>query len=108
MKLVCKPLFEGIMAYWDKVEDAVCYHAMLYIDDNVISNKNVERSQLYCYFKGLASVGHWVETGHRHLPGDYGRRYDGSKYFVQVVAENRKGEIIDWSEKVESQVKESI
>ena len=39
MNLVCKPLMNGIMAYWTKVEDAAFYNITLYINEQAISKR---------------------------------------------------------------------
>ena len=40
MNLICKPLMNGIMAYWDEVEDAVAYNITLYIPIQMPSKTN--------------------------------------------------------------------
>ena len=37
MELVCKPLMNGIMAYWSEVEETACYNVTLYINKQAIS-----------------------------------------------------------------------
>ena len=56
MDLKCLPILNGIMAYWTPVENAVRYIVTLYIDDQPISIKENERTELYCSFQGLANV----------------------------------------------------
>ncbi|MBO5224712.1 MAG: hypothetical protein J6C23_09405, partial [Clostridia bacterium] len=56
MKLICKPLMNGIMAYWEKVEEAARYDVSLYINEQAISKRINERTELYCTFTGLAAV----------------------------------------------------
>lgn len=115
MKLTCKPLLEGIMAYWEEVPEAADYIVILYINNTPISTKNVERGELYYSFKGLAAID--GQTGSTVYGAAYfGRnicgvsvappQHSGSDYCVQVQAENRKGEIIAVSERVKCKVKE--
>jgi len=56
MKLVCKPLMNGIMAYWSEVEKAACYNVILYINEQAISKRINPRTELYCTFTGLAAI----------------------------------------------------
>ena len=108
MKLECKPLLEGIMAYWEETQEAASYTAILYINDTIISRRTIQRGELYCSFKGLAAVDGQttstvksVSTGYIGMPA-----HSGKDYYVQILAENRNGEIIDASEKVKCAVKE--
>lgn len=115
VNLFCKPLLEGIMVFWEEVEDAAAYDVVLYINDTPISKKTVARSELYCFFKGLAAIdGKTVSTitsaarlTMSIVGGGYSSpQYSGLDYYVQVKAENRKGEIIATSEKLVCKVKE--
>lgn len=116
IKLYCKPLLEGIMTFWEEVEEAAAYYVVLYINDMPISKKTVARSELYCSFKGLAAIdGKTTSTIMRaaaisavHFSdGGYSApQYSGLDYYVQVQAENRNGEIIATSDKLISKVKE--
>lgn len=115
MKLVCKPLLEGIMAYWEPIYDAAAYYVTLYINEMAISKKIIAREELYCSFKGLASIdGQTSSTirsaaaANQHIVGaGYSiPAHSGMDYYVQVQAENRKGEIISESEKVKCKIKE--
>ena len=60
MKLMCKPLLNGIMAYWEKVEEAARYTVSLYINEQIISTKINDRNELYATFNGL-------EIGRAHV-----------------------------------------
>ena len=72
LNLKCNPIFYGIMAYWDAVDDATNYIITLYVDDKPIAIRNNQREECYHSFVGLAD----------------------NNYKVKVVAENRNGEII--------------
>ena len=127
MKLVCKPLMNGIMAYWSDVEDAVCYNITLYINEQAISKRINPRTELYCTFKGLAAIDgctqsvidsarHDIAKAVRstvHVVGASScgystpqHQHSGKDYYVDVVAENRDGNIIEKSEKVKCAVRE--
>ena len=115
MKLECKPLLEGIMAYWEETQEAASYTAVLYINDTIISRRTIQRGELYCSFKGLAAVDGQTRSkissaamSTVHVVGRYigTPAHSGKDYYVQIIAENRNGEIIDASEKVKSAVKE--
>ena len=113
LKLTCKPIFNGIMAYWEMVKDAAQYIVTLYIDDEPISVRTNPRTELYCSFTGLASLD--VEYA---LTSDVRFQYASSlkltprgndlntHYYVQVEAENRNDGIIAKSGKVMCRVKE--
>lgn len=75
-------LFQGIMAYWDKVEDAMQYNVKLYIKSCEISTVVVDRNTRYHTFQGLAP------------------RFG---YFVIVEAEDRNGKIIAISDKQQAE-----
>ena len=103
MKLICKPLMNGIMAYWDEVEEAVAYNITLYINKQPISKRVNERTEMYCAFTGLAAIDgitkHTISaaaasTVHIVGRGSYAPSHSGEDYYVQVEAENRNGEII--------------
>jgi len=115
MKLECKPLLEGIMAYWEETQEAASYTAVLYINDTIISRRTIQRGELYCSFKGLAAVDGQTRSTIRSaavstvpVVGRYGVKstHSGKDYYVQILAENRNGEIIDASDKVKCAVKE--
>lgn len=115
MKLECKPLLEGIMAYWEESQEAASYTAILYINDTIISRRTIQRGELYCSFKGLAAVDGQTTSTVKSVSTEIvpvaGRRigmsaHSGKDYYVQIIAENRNGEIIDASKKVKSAVKE--
>ena len=79
MNLVCKPLLEGIMAYWDEVQRAASYTVTLYINEKVIARKTVERGTMYCAFRDLAA---------------------DLSYHIRVSAEDRNANIIAVSDTV--------
>ena len=122
MKLICKPLLNGIMAYWEKVEEAARY-TVLYINEQIISTKINDRNELYATFNGLAAIDGTTEGLFSSLKGVgasigtsvYGLSYSRSRlththsgmdYYVQIQAENRNGEIIDSSDKQKCTVKD--
>lgn len=47
MVLTCEPLLNGIMAYWEKVEEAASYTVSLYINDQVISTRINDRKGIW-------------------------------------------------------------
>ena len=104
MNLICKPLINGIMAYWTLVEDASHYNVKLYINNQLISTRVNERTELYCTFTGLAPIdgvtSSIIQSSARSLQhiagGGYSRgpQHSGFDYYVEVEAENRTGEII--------------
>lgn len=117
MKLTCKPLMNGIMAYWSGVKDAARYNVLLYINDSVISVRTNERTELYCTFSGLAAIDgttrNEISSAGTNARGGsfYGYaiaapQHSGYDYYVQVKAEGRDGKILDVSEKVKSGVRE--
>lgn len=117
MKLICKPLMNGIMAYWDEVKYAAAYNITLYINDQAISKRINERTEMYCTFTGLAAIdgvtkntisaaaASTVISSYEH--GGYSRpQHSGKNYYIKVEAENRTGYIIDSSDKVKCAVRE--
>ena len=125
MKLICKPLLNGIMAYWEKVDEATSYTVSLYINDQVISTKINDRNEMYATFSGLAAIDgvtkglfdsllemldsmEFVPTVVCGSSGCSSPKptHSGFDYYVQVQAENRNGEEIDSSNKVKCVVKE--
>lgn len=121
MKLMCKPLLNGIMAYWEKVEEAARYTMSLYINEQIISTKINDRNELYATFNGLAAIDGTTEGLFSSLEsavasvGPYvcGLSYScsrsnhsGMDYYIQIQAENRNGEIIDSSDKQKCTVKD--
>lgn len=121
MKLICKPLMNGIMAYWEKVEEAASYTVSLYINDQVISTRINDRNEMYATFSGLAAIDGvtkglfsslqgTVASAGRHVVGaSYSRpqpTHSGMDYYIQVQAENRNGEVIASSYKQKCTVKE--
>ena len=116
MNLTCKPLINGIMAYWTPVEDASHYNIKLYINDQLISTRVNERTELYCTFTGLAPIdgvtSSIIQSSARSLVnivgGGYssGPKHSGFDYYVEVEAENRNGEIIEKTEIQKCKVRE--
>lgn len=116
MNLICKPLINGIMAYWTPVEDASHYNIKLYINDQLISTRVNERTELYCTFTGLAAIdgvtSSIIQSSARSLVnivgGGYsgGPQHSGFDYYVEVEAENRNGEIIEKTEIQKCKVRE--
>ena len=74
LNLTCKPLLNGIMAYWEQDPAAADYIITLYVGDKPISIRNNDRAELYCSFTNLAKL-------------------DGT-YKVKVQAETRDGKIV--------------
>ena len=115
MKLICKPLMNGIMAYWDEVENASSYNVTLYINKQPISKRINERTELYCTFTGLAAIdgltsGTILDATRSYVEVVRNRysspKYSGYDYYVKVEAENRNGEIIESTDKVRCDVRE--
>ena len=117
MKLICKPLLNGIMAYWERVEEAASYTVSLYINEQVISTRVIDRNEMYTTFNGLAAIDGWPRGLFRSLEetvksvsvhGYCRSRFEdsGLAYYVQVQAENRNGEVIASSDKEKCSVKE--
>lgn len=86
MKVVCKPIFEGIMVVWEAVPQATRYIIKLYLHDEIISLRTNEITELYHSFKGL---------------GDF-------TFYVQVESEGRDGVLLEKSTKVKSDTKTEI
>ena len=113
MDLTCKSLMNGIMAYWEEISEAAYYNVKLYINDQMISKRINERTELYCTFTGLAAID-GVTTSEIEAAAiiagggflDHLRRPTAYGYYVQVEAENRKGEIIAVTKKVKCAVRE--
>ena len=117
MELTCKALINGIMAYWSEAEEAVRYNITLYINNQPISKRSNERSELYCTFTGLAAIDGITQSkltivaraaGPHYVGMDYSSdpKHSGFDYYVQVEAEDRSGNIIETSEKVKCAVRE--
>lgn len=118
MELVCKPLMNGIMAYWSEVEEAARYNVTLYINNQAISKRINPRTELYCTFNGLAAIDGITKNtissaasstvNYVVIRGRYnsGPTHSGLDYYVDVVAEGRDGNIIKKSEKVKCTVRE--
>ncbi|MBQ8844536.1 MAG: hypothetical protein IJ008_00805 [Clostridia bacterium] len=115
MELVCKPLMNGIMAYWSEVEKAASYNVTLYINKQAISKRINPRTELYCTFNGLAAIDgttkNTIISAARstvHVVGGSHStpQHSGQDYYVDVVAEDRDGNIIEKSEKVKCTVRE--
>ena len=118
MELVCKPLMNGIMAYWSEVKKAASYNVTLYINKQAISKRINPRTELYCTFNGLAAIDgitkNTITTAARSMVNvvcssviRYSTpQHSGQDYYVDVVAEDRDGNIIEKSEKVKCTVRE--
>ena len=122
MKLDCKPLMNGIMAYWSEVENAVSYNITLYINKQAISKRINPRTELYCTFKGLAAIDGCTQSVIDSARHDIAKAVhisvglgvasrpagalSGYNYYIVVEAEDRDGNIIEKSEKVRCTVRE--
>ena len=122
MELVCKPLMNGIMAYWSEVENAVSYNITLYINKQAISKRINPRTELYCTFKGLAAIDGCTQSVIDSARHDIAKAVhisvglrgasrpagalSGYNYYIVVEAEDRDGNIIEKSEKVRCAVRE--
>lgn len=108
MNLICRPLLQGIMAYWDEVPNTAVYTIKLFINEKMISRKINERTELYCSFNGLAPIdGTTYSVIHTGVAGGYhrGPSHSGLDYYVKVEAEDKNGKILEQSEKVKCSVK---
>ena len=115
MNLICKPLINGIMAYWTPVEDASHYNIKLYINNQLISTRVNERTELYCTFTGLAPIdgvtSSIIQSSARSIRNTVGGHYSGPRhsgfdYYVEVEAEHRNGQIIEKTEIQKCNVRE--
>ena len=87
----------GIMVYWNKIEDSARYYVKLYIEEKESYSKKtfeqeletveIDRNKFYHTFQGLAR---FYKQGMEF------------NYFIEVLAENRNGQIIARSQKVRS------
>lgn len=111
--LTCKPILNGIMAYWDDVNIAARYIVTLYINDNDISTRINERTEKYCAFTGLAAIDgvtrgttRVLSTAYQHIVGGSysSSSHSGFDYYVRVQAEDRNGNIIAQSNKIKCSV----
>ncbi len=92
-------MLNGAMAYWEKIEDAARYYVKLYVEEKgSYSNRTfereletveIDRNKFYHTFQGLAK---------------FYKQGMGFKYFIEVLAENRDGQIIARSQKVEAAI----
>ena len=114
IELKCYPILNGIMAWWSSVEDAARYIVTIYINDAPISEKDVERTEKYCAFTGLAAIdgqtrgaASSISRAASHVHVAVGLPpHSGFDYYIKVQAENRNGDIIAESEKIKSIVRE--
>ena len=113
MELVCKPLMNGIMAYWSEVENAASYNVTLYINKQAISKRINPRTELYCTFNGLAAIDGITQNAIKSaitsvvtVNRNPYSLHSGQDYYVDVVAEDRDGNIIEKSKKVKCAVRE--
>ena len=116
--LTCKPILNGIMAYWEQVDEAANYVVNLYINEQAIAAHTNPRTELFYAFTGLASIDNTTVSLTDRICRDvqriiYGGRshyiaseHSGLDYYVTVSAENRAGEIIAESERIKCTVKE--
>ena len=97
-------ILNGAMVYWEKIEDAARYYVKLYIEEKeAYFNKTVfeqeletveiDRNKFYHTFQGLAK---------------FYRERIGFKYYIEVLAENRDGQIIASSQKFEASIDDSL
>ena len=97
-------ILNGAMVYWEKIEDAARYYVKLYIEEKeAYFNKTVfeqeletveiDRNKFYHTFQGLAK---------------FYKQGMGFKYFIEVLAENRDGQIIARSQKAEAAIDDSL
>lgn len=110
MNLICRPLLQGIMAYWDEAPNTAVYTIKLFINEKIISRKTNERTELYCSFNGLAPIDGTTYSviprgGCVSIGGYRGPSHSGLDYYVQIEAEDRNGKILEQSEKVKCSVK---
>ena len=124
MVLTCEPLLNGIMAYWDKVEDAAIYYVHLLIGEKHTESKiiagrvtsiktekvtykeiatiEVPRNITYHSFLNLAKIDQNKPTssgGYRCIGSQTGKNY-----YIYVEAEDRMGKTISKTDKVLGQV----
>ena len=124
MVLTCEPLLNGIMAYWDKVEDAAIYYVHLLIGEKHVESKIIEgrvtsikteketykeiatievpRNITYHSFLNLAKID-------QNKPSSNGGyrccgSQTGKNYYIYVEAEDRMGNTISKTDKVLGQV----
>lgn len=124
MELRCEPLLNGIMAYWDKVEDAAIYYVHLFIGEKYTEPKmvagrmtsiktekeaykeiatiEVPRNITYYSFLNLAKI----DQNKPSTSGGYrcSGTQTGRNYYIYVEAEDRMGNTISKTDKVLGQV----
>lgn len=129
IELTCGPLLNGIMAYWNKIENAAIYYVHLLIEEKQkvrqivagratsnwidketckeIATIEVERNIAYYSFLNLAKIENNASNSNS---GYYNRGYynEGNQsethYYIYVESENRMGDTIAKSDKVLGQV----
>jgi hypothetical protein len=117
MKLKCAPIFYGIMAYWEEVAEATSYNVILFINDQVLSRKSLDRNEFYYTFTGLAAIDNTtrglISSAASRIAkpiagggGYYSPTPSGKNYYVQVEAESRYGKVLSTSEKIMCTVNE--
>ena len=89
-------MLNGAMVYWEKIEDAARYYVKLYVEEKgSYSNKTfeqeletveIDRNKFYHTFQGLARF----------------------QYYIEVLAENRDGQIIASSQKVKADIDDTL
>ena len=93
-------ILNGAMVYWEKIEDAARYYVKLYIEEKrsyfnktvfeqELETVEIDRNKFYHTFQGLA-------------------KFYKLKYFIEVLAENRDGQIIARSQKAEAAIDDSL
>ena len=104
MRVKVGSLLNGVMAYWDKIEEAARYYIKLYVEETSsyseklihtqeLETVEIDRNKLYHTFQGLAKY------------YEQGTTFD---YFIEVFAENREGVIVAQSQKVKVVINDSL
>ncbi len=117
MELICRPLINGIMAYWEEVPEATSYNVILFINDQVLSRKSLDRNECYYTFTGLAAIDNTtrglISSAASRIGkpiagggGYYSPTPSGKNYYVQVAAEGRDGKILKATKKIKCSVRE--
>lgn len=101
MEINVNGLLNGLMIYWDEVNEAARYIVHLLINDKEICQVETDRLTKYYSFTNLAKI----DQGEPYNESCFGRvnhcsgKTTGKYYFVYVEAEDRNGVIISRSEK---------
>lgn len=103
------------MAYWEEVPEASSYNVILFINDQILSKKILDRNEFYYTFTGLAAIDNTTRgllstlaNSVRPIGGGgyYSPTPSGKNYYVQVEAESRDGKVLKTSAKTMCTVKE--